>query len=191
MVFDFNQFEDDSNLLYVTMSDLIGENLVYQKFQSPGSLQLHNSCLLTDSYCYKTPYNSEKITELEETIRSEKIERVPMEQGFLYSDACNGASSINNQYALAYCSCATWLRGQSNQVDGGLNILEYENSLLQNLDFYFEANRDKRLVPLTLALERNRELLNDTIMYYKNLFQDSNQVFFLRRIPYPARSVER
>lgn len=180
IVFDFNQFEVDSNLFYVAVSDLFGENLVYRKFPSPGPLQLHNSILLADVLCYNTPYHLEEIKELKETIRCVKIERVPMEQFFLYADLYQGANSTNDQYALAYYSHASWLRKQSDHADDGLNILEYENSLLQNLDIYLRANPDKKLVIFTHPRERKIEVLTDIITYYKNFFQNSDQVSFCK-----------
>ena len=177
-IFDFNQYELDSNLFYVALKQLFGSELKYYKFPSPGPLSLHNSILLTDTLCYNTPYHLEEIKHLEKSIRYSELKRVPVELFFTFESHYNKSESFQFKYELGYYSHASWLRKASDHADDGLNIFEFEQKLLKHLNQLLQLNPLLRISIYTHPRERVPELIEKTKEYYKQFLKNDDRVTF-------------
>lgn len=177
-VFDFNQFEVDSNLFYVAAKKLYGSKLVYYKFPSPGPLTLHNSILLTDILCYNTPYHFDEIEFLGDDIQYDELIRVPVEQYFTYESIYKDIPVHDFKIDLAYYSHASWLRKSSGHADDGLNIIKFERKLLKCLKRLLESDKSIRLKIYTHPREREPSVVEKTIEFYSEFFEADHIVSF-------------
>lgn len=181
-VFDFNQFEVDSNLFYTGLKQLFGDKIEYHKFPSPGPLELHNSILLADVVCYNTPYHIEEIRKYSETIRYEKLNRVPMEQFFNYQHCYQQENaSFQPDFELAYYSHASWLRAKHEHSEDGLNIGIFEDRLLKCLAGYLKDHTALRLVIYTHPRERKDDVIEETNAFYGQYFQGNSRVMLCEK----------
>jgi hypothetical protein len=179
-VFDFNQFEADSNVFYLVLKEAMSDQLTYYKFPSPGPLYLHNSVLFTDTLCYNSPYHLEEIEHYSSSMSYDKLLRVPAEQFFSY-EACylGGEMDSKPAFALCYYSHASWLRKHRGDKDNGLGILDYENTLLTMIAAYLKDNEAVRLKVFTHPKERKGDYLPLSNAYYNQFFHDSDRVSYV------------
>lgn len=176
-VHDFNQYEIDSNVYYLVLKEVFGEELKIYKYPSPGPLYLHNSILITDVLCYNTPYHLEEIRKYNETIRYDKLKRVPMEQFFNYQHRYQKKmTNLQNDFELAFYSHASWLRAKHGHSEDGLNIGLFEDKLLKCLMGYLHDRSESRLVIYTHPRERMDNVIEDTVAFYDQYFGGNSRV---------------
>ncbi|MES2837152.1 MAG: hypothetical protein V4667_06500 [Bacteroidota bacterium] len=169
-VFDFANFEVDSNFLYLLLK---GNNIVVYKVPSPGPLFMHNKNLLTDYLVISSGYQEEEVYAFKETIFYSKLLKFYPETSPL-TNLQKQEVSTENLKVLGFYSHASWLRAKQNHIDNGLNLLEAEENLLSMINKVFSGTDYKLLVFLH---PKEKQDLNASKQYYSKFLKDINFEF--------------
>jgi hypothetical protein len=176
MVYDFANYEVDSNVLYLILKEN-GINVC--KIPSCGPLQNHNSILLTDELVVSSGYHLEELVYLDKVKYKKLIKSYP-EMATRYMHKYPEIPVVvdeNNLKTIGYYSHASWLRKKQGHSDNGLNILQGETSTLALIaDFVFKNPTFKLIVFLH---PREKKIVDDAelLSYYENILKGVNYEF--------------
>lgn len=172
---DFVQYDIDSNLIYLFLKEIQGENLTCFKYPSPGPLALHNSCLLTDVLVLNHGYHLDELKYFAESILcSEVVVRPP--EGFFSYQAEYKDVEFCEDLLIGYYSHAAWLRKLEGHSDDGLDILAAEEKVLKMLANFIDENPSIKLVLFLHPREKAEKYMDKTNLYYQKYFGDNFEV---------------
>lgn len=169
-VFDFANFEVDSNFLYLLLKE---NNIEVYKVPSPGPLFMHNKNLLTDYLVISSGYQEEEVYAFKNTIFYSNLLKFYPETSPL-TNLKKQEVSLENLKVLGFYSHASWLRIKQNHIDNGLNLLEAEENLLSMINKVFSKTDYKLLVFLH---PKEKQDLNASKEYYSKFLKDINFEF--------------
>ena len=170
IVFDFSNYEVDSNFLYLLLNE---KGIKVYKVPSPGPLFMHNKNLLTDVLVICSGYHLEETRLYKETIIFKELVHFYPELSDLAIKK-NIVAHDKQKFIVGFYSHASWLREKEKHVDNGLNLLRAEESLLKLINDTFENTNYQLLLFLH---PREKHKINETEAYYKKFLSNIHYEF--------------
>lgn len=175
-VYDFANYEVDSNLLYLILKE---NSIKVCKIPSCGPLQNHNSILLTDELIVSSGYHLEELAYLHNVKYSKLTKSFPEMAARYMHKYTEIISTVNkdNLNTIGYYSHASWLRKKQGHSDNGLNILQAETSTLGLIADFLKKNKEFKLI--VFLHPREKKIVNDSelLSYYGDILKDVNYEF--------------
>jgi hypothetical protein len=172
--FDFENYQVDSNFLYLVLQKL---NVIVYKVPSSGPLYMHNSIVLADCLVLSSGYQLEEVKDLKATLRFQYLlKAMPELAGTYVEDYINFESNTikaftePDLYSIGYYSHGSWLRSSDKDADNNLNLHEAESNTLNILNLFIERNPQFKLIIFTHPRERSSTILEKTKAFYKSKF---------------------
>lgn len=170
ILFDFANYEVDSNFLYLILKE---KGVKVYKVPSPGPLFMHNKNLLTDVLVICSGYHLEETRLYKETIIFKELVQFYPELSDLAIKK-NIVADDKKKFIVGFYSHASWLREKKKHVDNGLNLLRAEESLLKLINETFENTNYQLLIFLH---PREKHKIDETEAYYKNFLSNIRYEF--------------
>jgi hypothetical protein len=175
--FDFENYQTDSNFLYLVLRDL---NIKVYKFPSSGPLYMHNSILLSDYLLLSSGYQIEELDQLKETLRFKQYFKVMPEMAWEYVEQYidlekNDFKAFEKAdiYSIGYYSHASWVRNNDKDADNNLNLHEGEAFTLELIRQFLQRQPKFKLIIFTHPRERHASIIDRTYQYYNAILQGS------------------
>lgn len=178
-LFDFANYEVDSNFLYLVLKE---KGIKVYKVPSPGPLFMHNKNLLTDVLVICSGYHLEETKLYKDTIVFDKLIRFFPELSSLNFIPKKEVGD-DARYKVGFYSHASWLRAKEKHASNGLNLLEAEENLLTIINNSFVDSNYQLLIFLH---PREKKDIEDTKRYYKKFLSNISFEF----APFDQRSTE-
>lgn len=159
VLFDFANYEIDSNFLYLVLKE---NGIKVYKIPSPGPLYMHNKNLLSDVLVISSAYQLEETKIFQTTILfNELICFYPELSPLKIDDKKEVIDSA--KYIVGFYSHASWLRKKESHSDNGLNLLQAEESLLRMINNSLVNSKFSLLIFLH---PREKSNFYETKVYY-------------------------
>lgn len=175
-VYDFANYEVDSNLLYMVLKQ---NGIKVCKVPSCGPLKNHNSILLTDELVVSSGYHLDELeflTNVKYTKLTRSFPEMAARYMYKYTEI---QSEINesNLYTIGYYSHASWLREKQGHSDNGLNLLQAETSTLSLIASFLQKNKEFKLI--VFLHPREKKIISDPnlLSYYGTILNGVNYEF--------------